>query len=67
MSDCRISVLENNLNVQRSLNSSLQGKIARQRDDIIRKDERIATLMFDKKQITKALDDLRKGGRQDER
>ena len=67
MSDRRISVLENNLNMQRSLNSSLQGKIARQRDDIIQKDKRIANLMSDKKQITKTLDDLRESWVQDER
>ena len=60
MSDRRILMLENNLNEARTLISVLQGKVARQRDDITRLRDRTDTLMLDKKQITKKLNDLRK-------
>jgi uncharacterized coiled-coil protein SlyX len=59
MSDRRILMLENNLNEARTLISVLQGKVARQRDDITRMRNRVDTLMFDKKEITKKLNDLR--------
>ena len=60
MSDRRILMLENNLNEARTLISVLQGKVARQRDDITRLRDRTDTLMLDKKQITKKLNQLRK-------
>ncbi len=60
MSDRRILMLENNLNEARTLISVLQGKVARQRDDITRLRDRTDTLMLDKKQITKKLNELRK-------
>jgi uncharacterized coiled-coil protein SlyX len=59
MSDRRILMLENNLNEARTLISVLQGKVARQRDDITRMRNRVDTLMLDKKQITKKLNELR--------
>jgi uncharacterized coiled-coil protein SlyX len=59
MSDRRILMLENNLNEARTLISVLQGKVARQRDDITRMRNRVDTLMFDKKEITKKLNELR--------
>jgi len=59
MSDRRILMLEDNLNEARSLISVLQGKVARQRDDITRMRNRVDTLMFDKKEITKKLNELR--------
>ncbi len=59
MSDRRILMLENNLNEARTLISVLQGKVARQRDDITRMRNRVDTLMLDKKEITKKLNDLR--------
>lgn len=59
MSDRRILMLENNLNEARTLNSVLQGKVARQRDDITRMRNRVDTLMLDKKEITKKLNELR--------
>ncbi len=60
MSDRRILMLENNLNEARTLISVLQSKVARQRDDITRLRDRTDTLMLDKKQITKKLNELRK-------
>lgn len=60
MSDRRILMLENNLNEARTLISVLQSKVARQRDDITRLRDRTDTLMLDKKQITKKLNQLRK-------
>ena len=59
MSDRRILMLENNLNEARTLISVLQGKVARQRDDITRMRNRVDTLMLDKKEITKKLTELR--------
>lgn len=59
MSDRRILVLENNLNEARTLISVLQAKVARQRDDITRMRNRVDTLMLDKKEITKKLNELR--------
>ena len=59
MSDRRILMLENNLNEARTLISVLQGKVARQRDDITRLRNRVDTLMLDKKEITKKLNELR--------
>ena len=59
MSDRRIIVLENNLNEARTLISVLQAKVARQRDDINRMRSRVDTLMIDKKEITKKLNELR--------
>ena len=59
MSDRRILILENNLNEARTLNSVLQGKVARQRDDITRLRNRVDTLMLDKKDITQKLNELR--------
>jgi uncharacterized coiled-coil protein SlyX len=59
MSDRRILMLENNLNEARTLISVLQAKVARQRDDITRMRNRVDTLMFDKKEITKKLNELR--------
>jgi hypothetical protein len=52
-------MLENNLNEARTLISVLQGKVARQRDDITRLRNRVDTLMLDKKEITKKLNELR--------
>ena len=63
MSDRRILMLENNLNEARTLISVLQGKVARQRDDITRMRNRVDTLMLDKKEITKKLNELREGGK----
>lgn len=63
MSDRRILVLENNLNEARTLISVLQGKVARQRDDITRMRNRVDTLMLDKKEITKKLNELREGAK----
>lgn len=60
MSDRRILMLENNLNEARTLISVLQSKVARQRDDITRLRNRIDTLMFDKKEITQKINNLRK-------
>tara|TARA_R110002124_G_C8822301_1_gene504064 strand:- start:66 stop:257 length:192 start_codon:yes stop_codon:yes gene_type:complete len=60
MSDRRILMLENNLNEARTLISVLQSKVARQRDDITRLRDRIDTLMFDKKEITQKINNLRK-------
>lgn len=62
MSDRRILMLENNLNEARTLISVLQGKVARQRDDITRMRNRVDTLMLDKKEITKKLNELREAG-----
>ena len=62
MSDRRILMLENNLNEARTLISVLQGKVARQRDDITRMRNRVDTLMLDKKEITKKLNELREVG-----
>tara|TARA_R110002153_G_scaffold97112_1_gene231668 strand:+ start:2675 stop:2863 length:189 start_codon:yes stop_codon:yes gene_type:complete len=59
MSDRRILMLENNLNEARTLISVLQSKVARQRDDVTRLRNRVDTLMLDKKEITKALNELR--------
>ena len=59
MSDRRILMLENNLNEARTLISVLQGKVARQRDDITRMRNRVDTLMLDKKEITQKLNELR--------
>ncbi len=59
MSDRRLIMLENNLNEARTLISVLQGKVARQRDDITRMRNRVDTLMLDKKEITKKLNELR--------
>ena len=52
-------MLENNLNEARTLISVLQGKVARQRDDITRMRNRVDTLMLDKKEITQKLNELR--------
>jgi len=52
-------MLENNLNESRTLISVLQSKVARQRDDITRLRSRVDTLMLDKKEITKNLNELR--------
>jgi uncharacterized coiled-coil protein SlyX len=52
-------MLETNLNEARTLISVLQGKVARQRDDITRMRNRVDTLMLDKKEITKKLNELR--------
>jgi uncharacterized coiled-coil protein SlyX len=62
MSDRRILMLENNLNEARTLISVLQAKVARQRDDITRMRNRVDTLMFDKKEITKKLNKFREVG-----
>ena len=59
MSDRRILMLENNLNEARTLISVLQSKVARQRDDVTRLRNRVDTLMLDKKEITKNLNELR--------
>tara|TARA_R110000764_G_scaffold39141_2_gene87128 strand:- start:515 stop:703 length:189 start_codon:yes stop_codon:yes gene_type:complete len=59
MSDRRILMLENNLNEARTLISVLQSKVARQRDDVTRLRNRVDTLMLDKKEITKRLNELR--------
>jgi len=59
MSDRRILMLENNLNEARTLISVLQSKVARQRDDVTRLRNRVDTLMLDKKEITKKLNELR--------
>ena len=59
MSDRRILMLENNLNEARTLISVLQSKVARQRDDVTRLRDRVDTLMLDKKEITKKLNELR--------
>tara|TARA_R110000737_G_scaffold80857_4_gene113182 strand:+ start:71 stop:238 length:168 start_codon:yes stop_codon:yes gene_type:complete len=52
-------MLENNLNEARTLISVLQSKVARQRDDVTRLRNRVDTLMLDKKEITKRLNELR--------
>lgn len=52
-------MLENNLNEARTLISVLQSKVARQREDVTRLRNRVDTLMLDKKQITKNLNELR--------
>jgi hypothetical protein len=52
-------MLENNLNEARTLISVLQAKVARQSDDITRMRNRVDTLMLDKKEITKKLNELR--------
>jgi len=59
MSDRRILMLENNLNEARTLISGLQSKVARQREDVTRLRNRVDTLMLDKKEITKNLNELR--------
>ena len=59
MSDRRILMLENNLNEARTLISVLQSKVARQREDVTRLRNRVDTLMLDKKEITKNLNELR--------
>ena len=59
MSDRRIAMLENNLNAERRLNSVLQGKVARQRDDITRLRNRDIISMADKKQMAKELKKFR--------
>jgi len=59
MSDRRILMLENNLNEARTLISVLQSKAARRRDDVTRLRNRVDTLMLDKKEITKKLNELR--------
>ena len=53
MSDRRILMLENNLNEARTLISVLQSKVARQRDDVTRLQDRVSTLMLDKNEIKK--------------
>ena len=52
-------MLENNLNEARTLISVLQSKVARQREDVTRLRNRVDTLMLDKKEITKNLNELR--------
>ena len=52
-------MLENNLNEARTLISVLQSKVARQREDVTRLRDRVDTLMLDKKEITKKLNELR--------
>jgi hypothetical protein len=52
-------MLENNLNAERRLNSVLQGKVARQRDDITRLRDREIISMADKKQMAKELKEFR--------
>lgn len=59
MSDRRIIMLENNLNAARALISVLQGKVARQRDDITRLRDRDIISMSDKKQMAKELNKFR--------
>lgn len=59
MSDRRILMLENNLNEARRLISVLQGKVARQRDDITRLRDRDIISMSDKKQMAKELNEFR--------
>jgi len=59
MSDRRILMLENNLNEARTLISVLQGKVARQRDDITRLKDRDIISMSDKKQMAKELNKFR--------
>ena len=59
MSDRRILMLENNLNEARRLISVLQGKVARQRDDITRLRDRDIISMADKKQMAKELKEFR--------
>ena len=59
MSDRRIIMLENNLNSARTLISVLQGKVARQRDDITRLRDRDIISMADKKQMAKELKEFR--------
>jgi len=53
MSDRRILMLENNLNEARTLISGLQSKVARQREDVTRLQDRVSTLMLDKNEIKK--------------
>jgi len=52
-------MLENNLNEARTLISVLQGKVARQRDDITRLKDRDIISMSDKKQMAKELNKFR--------
>jgi|TARA_B110000881_G_scaffold207902_1_gene212532 hypothetical protein len=52
-------MLENNLNEARRLISVLQGKVARQRDDITRLRDRDIISMSDKKQMAKELNEFR--------
>ncbi len=59
MSDRRILMLENNLNEARTLISVLQSKASRRRDDVTRLRNRVDTLILDKKEITKKLNELR--------
>lgn len=59
MSDLKILKLEDNLAAARTLISVLQSKVARQRDDNTRMRNRMDTLMLDKKEITKKLNELR--------
>lgn len=59
MSDRRILMLENNLNEARTLNSVLQSKVARQRDEITRLRDRDIISMSDKKQMAKELNEFR--------
>ena len=59
MSDRRILMLENSITKLRMQNSALQSKFARQSDDVTRLRSRVDTLMLDKKEITKNLNELR--------
>jgi len=59
MSDRRILMLQNNLNEARTLNSVLQSKVARQRDEITRLRDRDIISMSDKKQMAKELNEFR--------
>jgi len=59
MSDQRILMLQNNLNEARTLNSVLQSKVARQRDEITRLRDRDIISMSDKKQMAKELNEFR--------
>jgi hypothetical protein len=52
-------MLENHLNEARRLISVLQGKVARQRDDITRLRDRDIISMSDKKQMAKELNEFR--------
>jgi len=59
MSDRKILMLQNNLNEARTLNSVLQSKVARQRDEITRLRDRDIISMSDKKQMAKELNEFR--------
>lgn len=59
MSDRRILMLENSITKLRMQHSALQSKFARQSDDVTRLRNRIDTLMLDKKEITKKLNERR--------